>query len=87
MIALVMRPVKDAPTVRYEGMYSVDMNGIPLGLTVRARNAKAAEEKLRFLFARELGGKNVDFSIGGFEERGKDEDRETETRPDAGSAE
>ena len=87
MIALVMRPVKGAPTVRYEGMYSVDMNGFPLGLTVRAKNAKAAEEKLRFLFARELNGKHVDFSIGGLKERWRDEDRKTETRPDAGSAE
>lgn len=68
MICLVMRPTKE-PVVNYEGLYTVDMNGVPLGLKVRARNAKCAEEKIMFCFNRELNGKTLDFDVERFKEK------------------
>lgn len=67
MICLVMRPTKE-PVVNYEGLYTVDMNCVPLGLKVRAKNAKAAEEKIMFCFNRELNGKTLDFDVEKFKE-------------------
>lgn len=45
MITIVMRPVKDAKTVNYEGLYSAELGGAEL-CRVRAKNARHAEEKL-----------------------------------------
>lgn len=67
MICLVMRPTKE-PVVRHKGLYTVDMNGVPLGLKVRARNARCAEEKIMFCFNRELNGKTLDFDVEKFKE-------------------
>lgn len=64
MIRIVMRPQK-APVVAKEGLYLVEANGVPL-CTIRARNAPHAEQKLMFLFGRELPGKNISFNIEDF---------------------
>ena len=67
MINLVMRPSKE-PVVSYEGVYYVDMDGKPLKLAIRAKNARAAEEKLRFVFNHELSGKRLDFKPEDFQD-------------------
>lgn len=76
MICLVMRPTKE-PVVNYEGLYSVDMNGVPLGLKVRAKNAKAAEAKIMFCFNRELNGKTLDFNPDDYKEKSNAQTKET----------
>lgn len=73
MIRIVMRPQK-APVVVKEGLYLAEANGVPL-CTIRARNAPHAEQKLMFLFARELPGKNISFNLEDF----TDDKRKTET--------
>ena len=84
MINLVMRPSKE-PVVSYEGVYYVDMDGKPLKLAVRAKNARAAEEKLRFVFNHELSGKRLDFRIEDYEDTKGETDGEEESA-DAGTA-
>ena len=61
MIQLVMKPVK-APVVNHEGLYGTWMNGHLL-FHVRARNARHAEEKIKFLMEHETMGKVIDFTL------------------------
>lgn len=77
MICLVMRPTKE-PVVKHEGLYTVDMNGTPLGLKVRAHNAKCAEAKIMFCFERELNGKTLDFDVERFKEEHDGKQAETD---------
>lgn len=74
MIQIVMKPEK-APVVNHEGLYGAWMNGHLL-FHVRARNAKHAEEKIKFLMEHETMGKVIDFTLEQFKENEDGENAE-----------
>jgi len=74
VIQLVMKPEK-APVVDHEGLYGMYMNG-DLLLHVRARNARHAEEKIKFLMEHETMGKVIDFALEQFKENEDGENAE-----------
>lgn len=60
MTTLVCKPEK-VPIVKGRGVYGVYMNGDPLGLFIRAKNAGDADEQLRIVFRHQLASKYLDF--------------------------
>ena len=67
MTTLVSKPL-NLPKVKGKGVYEVWMNGKPLGLTIRAKNAPEADLMLREVFRHELAGKYLEFDSKDFED-------------------
>lgn len=84
MLNLVAKPEK-APVVRGEGVYMIHCNFVPLGLRIRARNAKDADRKLEWLLRRETKGRLLDFRIEDYEDTKGETDGQEESA-DAGTA-
>lgn len=83
MIQIVFRPAK-APVVHHEGLYGAWMNGNLL-FRVRARNARHAEEKVKFLMEHETMGKVIDFTLEQFKKENEN-GKETKDTPGDGAA-
>ena len=60
MTTLVCKP-EEVPKVKGRGVYGIYMNGDPLGLFIRAKNAGEADEMLRIIFRNQLANKYLDF--------------------------